>query len=280
MSTVAAEATPPGVTLPSRPEGRSGFLADVIVELDLAGREEVDRATKDSRMRGATLATVLVESGTLTERELARAVAERHGLAMVDLDTFPVDPEAAALVGRATAKRYGVAPAGFAPDGSLLLAMADPGDSLARNDVAVMTRLEVTPVIASRAQIDAVLEDLPETALRPTPDPEAAPAPAPVAGALLWQSEDSAAEDLERRASGMSAVQTADLAAEHKVNAQRLGAELAEQKGRNAELELALRAMGAELEGLNGRHERELASRDGRLEELEAELAAARRGET
>ena len=97
MSTVAEG--PPGVTLPSRPGGRSGFLADVIVELDLAGRDAVDRATAESRLKGATLATVLVENGTLNERELARAVAERHGLAMIDLETFPVEPEAAALVG-------------------------------------------------------------------------------------------------------------------------------------------------------------------------------------
>ena len=71
-----------------------------------------------------------------------------------------MDPDAAQLVGRSTARRYGVAPAGFAPDGALLLAMPDPTDSLARSDVAVTTRLEVRPVIAPRGQINAADRDL------------------------------------------------------------------------------------------------------------------------
>ena len=98
-----------------------------------------------------------------------------------------------------------------------------------------MTKLEVGPVIAPRAQIDAVLEDLPETGLKPTPEAEKPdPAQAPVAGALLWQSEDSAADSVEHRSTGMFAVPTADRTAEHEATAQRLGTETAEQKGRTA----------------------------------------------
>lgn len=279
MSSVAE--APPGLTLPSRPGGRSGFLADVIVELGLADREAVDRAAADSRMSGVTLGAELIESGILSERDLARAVAERHGLPLVDLDAFAVDPDAAALVGRATARRYGVAPAGFAADGSLLLAMADPCDSLARSDVAVMTRLDVLPVIAPREQIDAVLDGLPETGLRPPPDPdEPALDLVPASGAMLWQAEETGEAEVRRRPSGMFAVQTADLSAEHEARAQRLGSELAEQKGRAAELELELGAVRTELEELKGRHARKRAELEDRvrglredLAELESELA-------
>jgi hypothetical protein len=236
-----AESTPPGLVPPSSPQGRSGFLADVIVELDLADRGAVDEASQEARLQGATLAAVLVEKGVLDEHEVARAVAERHGLGMVDLEAFPVDPEAGALVGRATARRYGVLPAGFAPDGSLLLAMADPGNSLARNDVAVMTKLEVTPVIAPRTQIEAALEDLPETAVM-TAGPEDQK-PEGAAGAMLWQSEEPGDES------------------KPEPGAQGLSAELARQKGRVADLEQELREARATLDKLQARYARELERR-------------------
>ena len=154
-------------TAPTRP----GFLADVIVDLGLATAAEVDEAKHRAKHEGRTLGEVLIERGTLGELELAQAVAARYNLPLVDLDSFPVDPDAAQLIGRSTARRYGVAPAGFDPDGALLLAMADPTDSLARSDVAVATRLEVRPVIAPRGQILALIDTLPERrTVRPQSD--------------------------------------------------------------------------------------------------------------
>ena len=118
----------------------------MIVELGLAEPEQGGRGEASGQARGPhALRGARRDRGTLGERELAQAVAARYDLPMVDLDSFPVDPEAAELVGRSTARRYGVAPAGFDSDGALLLAMADPTDSLARSDVAVSTRLEVRP---------------------------------------------------------------------------------------------------------------------------------------
>lgn len=174
-------------------ESRPGFLADVIVELGLADADRVDEAKHLAKHEGRTLAEVLLELGVLTEAEMAQAVAARYGLPLVDLDSFPVDPDAAQLVGRSTARRYGVAPAGFAPDGALLLAMADPTDSLARSDVAVSTKLEVRPVIAPRGQIKALINTLPER--RPVRSQSSAPTQqtAP-SGSLIWESDKSTAD--------------------------------------------------------------------------------------
>ena len=174
-------------------ESRPGFLADVIVELGLAEPDRVDEAKHLAKHEGRTLAEVLLELGALTEDEMAQAVAARYGLPLVDLESFPVDPDAAQLVGRSTARRYSVAPAGFAPDGALLLAMADPTDSLARSDVAVSTKLEVRPVIAPRGQIKALIDTLPERrAVRSqssAPTHQTAPS-----GSLIWESDKSIAD--------------------------------------------------------------------------------------
>jgi hypothetical protein len=91
---VSAEAPPKGIIPPSEPGGRSGFLSDVIVELGFATASEVEEAVREARA-GSTVAQVLVESGAITEEELARVIAERYGLAYIDLNDFEVDRDAA-----------------------------------------------------------------------------------------------------------------------------------------------------------------------------------------
>ena len=83
MSTKEAKpaAPPKGVIPPSAPGGRSGFLSDVIVDLGFAEREAVEQAVRAARSPGTTVARVLVESGAITEEQLAHATAERYGIA-------------------------------------------------------------------------------------------------------------------------------------------------------------------------------------------------------
>ena len=107
MSSEASTATPPppkGVVPPSEPGGRSGFLSDVIVELGFASADAVEDAVREARS-GSTVAQVLVENGSISEEQLARATAERYGLAYVDLNDFDVDRGAAALIRPSAAKR-------------------------------------------------------------------------------------------------------------------------------------------------------------------------------
>ena len=163
MSTKAKPAAPPkGVIPPSAPGGRSGFLSDVIVELGFAEREAVEQAVRAARSPGTTVARVLVESGAITEEQLAHATAERYGIAYIDLASFAVEASAANLIKPSAAKRYQAVPVGFV-GGGLLVAMADPADALGVNDIAVMTKMDVKPAVASRPALDALLEALPLT---------------------------------------------------------------------------------------------------------------------
>ena len=149
MSVEAGTATPPppkGVIPPSEPGGRSGFLSDVIVELGFATPDAVEDAVRAARS-GSTVAQVLVEAGAISEEQLARATAERYGIAYIDLENYEVDSSAAAMIKPSAAKRYQAVPVGFV-GGGLLVAMADPADALGVNDIAVMTKLEVQPAVA------------------------------------------------------------------------------------------------------------------------------------
>jgi type IV pilus assembly protein PilB len=154
-TTVVTEEAPadpetlPGVTLPSRRGSSSRFLTDVIVDMDLASRAQVDTAIETSRNQGVTPERALLDAKAITPDALARALAERYGLDHLDLDIFPVDMGAANLVANTAAKRYQAVPVAFVDKRTLLLAMADPSNVLAVDDVAIMTGYEVRVAVAA-----------------------------------------------------------------------------------------------------------------------------------
>ena len=150
----------PGVTSPSLSGAGRRFLSDILVELGFVTEEMANQAVEAARSPGQTPEKVLLESGKITEGQLARALAERYGLDHIDLTEFPVDSSAAALLRKAAAQRYLAAPVGFAEDGALVLAVSDPADSLGLSDIAVMTKLAVRPAVAARSQIAQLLETM------------------------------------------------------------------------------------------------------------------------
>jgi hypothetical protein len=150
----------PGVTAPSLSGAGLRFLSDILVELGFVDETMAEHAVEAARSPGQTPEKVLLDSGKISEDQLARALAERYGLDHIDLTEFPVDTSAAALLRKAAAQRYLAAPVGFADDGALVLAVADPADSLGLSDIAVMTKLPVRPAVAARSQIAQLLETM------------------------------------------------------------------------------------------------------------------------
>ena len=149
-----------GVTPPSLSGAGRRFLSDILVELGFVEEAQAEQAVEAARHPGQTPEKVLLESGTISEDQLARALAERYGLDHIDLTEFPVDESAAALLRKTAAKRYQAAPVGFSDDGALVLAVSDPADSLGLSDIAVMTKLPVRPAVAARSQIAKLLDTL------------------------------------------------------------------------------------------------------------------------
>jgi type IV pilus assembly protein PilB len=160
----------------------------VIVDLGFVERKAMDDAVEQARTAGSAAERVLISTGAITESDLARAVAERFGLDHFDLRVYRVDPDAAKLVSPAAIKRYQAVPVAFASDRTLLVAMADPANVLAVDDIAVMTGYEVRPAVASPSDIAFVLERIADPSwgvgdgAAPEPEPlddelsEAAPA--------------------------------------------------------------------------------------------------------
>jgi type IV pilus assembly protein PilB len=149
-----------GITQPSRRGGSGRVLTDVLVDLGFVDRGTMDLAIERGTESGAEAERVLVKDGTITADQLARAVAERFGLDHIDLGVYRVDPDAAKLVAAAAVKRYQAVPVSFAGDRTLLVAMVDPANVLAIDDIAVMTGYEVRPAVASLADVERLLERL------------------------------------------------------------------------------------------------------------------------
>jgi type IV pilus assembly protein PilB len=155
------EAGPPqasnGIRPPTRRGGSGRFLTDVLVELGYTERERVQRAIEEARQRGVTPERVLQEEKAITPEQLSHAIAERYGLDHLDLGVFKVDMAAANLLSVGAAKRYGAVPVSYVNDHTLLLAMSDPANVLAIDDIALMTHLDVKPAVASLDDIQSLI---------------------------------------------------------------------------------------------------------------------------
>jgi type IV pilus assembly protein PilB len=155
-----ANAPSNGVTPPSRRGGTGRFLTDVLVELGFVDRERAQKAIEEGRSAGRPAERVLLETRVITPDQLSRAIAERYGLDHVDLGTFDVDMAAANLLSASAARRYSAVPVSYVNEHTLLLAMADPANVLAVDDVAMLTRLEVKPAVASAEDIAGLISRL------------------------------------------------------------------------------------------------------------------------
>jgi type IV pilus assembly protein PilB len=148
---------PGGLTAPTRRGGSGRFVTDHLVELGYTTRDRVDNAIADARQSAQTPEQVLLDAGEVTRDQLARAMAERFGLDHVDLNEFDVDIGAVNLIPGQAAKRFEAIPIAFVDEGTLLVAMADPANVRAVDDISIMTGHDVRPAVASSEDIHAVI---------------------------------------------------------------------------------------------------------------------------
>jgi type IV pilus assembly protein PilB len=147
----------PGLTAPTRRGGSGRFITDHIIELGYAPREKVELAIAEARNSGRTPEQVLLADGLITTDQLARATSERFGLDYLDLNVFDIDLGAVNLIPTQAAKRYGAIPVAFIGDETLMVAMSDPTNVRAVDDISIMTGLDVRPADASEEDIEAAL---------------------------------------------------------------------------------------------------------------------------
>ena len=127
-------------------------LGDILLEGGLVTRDQLTEAFEEHQRLGRSLGRVLVDRGILSESQLVAALAQQIGLRFVDLTEFPVDGSAVARVPEPVCRRHTALPIAY-EEGRLLVAMADPANVFAIDDIRSLTGLEVKPLVATRADV-------------------------------------------------------------------------------------------------------------------------------
>ena len=149
----------PAPGAPSRVTPGSGprRVIDVIVDRGFASREQVDAVGPAAREAGVSAEHLLAARGIITPEQRAMAVAERLGLEYVDLSTHAVDIAAVSLLPADVARRCELVPIGRDDERTLLVAMADPTNVVAIDDVEIHTGLSVRAVVATPEDIAGII---------------------------------------------------------------------------------------------------------------------------
>lgn len=131
-------------------------LGDLLIDLGLISESNLNAVLEKQKITKKKLGEILIEEKYLTEREFFEVLEFQLGVPYVDLDRFSIESDAPKLITANLAKRHTVIPVSIV-DETLTLAMNDPLDLLAIDDVKLATKLEVKPVIAGKhAILDAI----------------------------------------------------------------------------------------------------------------------------
>src|SRR5215212_746886 len=135
---------------------KSKQLGQILIELGYIRTDQLEIALEEHRKTPKSLGRVLIDLGMIKESDLVRALAEQVGLEFVDLADFPIDSVATSLLPEALARRYKALPIGER-DGKLLVAMSDPANVYALDDIRTITGREVLPVVATANDVEAAI---------------------------------------------------------------------------------------------------------------------------
>jgi len=132
-------------------------LGDLLVAEGLVKQEELQRALAEQKGTTEKLGSVLVRLKLVNEEQLTGFLSRQYGIPSITLSQLDIDPGILRLVPPQIAKKYEVLPVKRAAN-TLTLAMADPTNVFALDDVSFMTNLQVLPVVAAQAAIRRAIE--------------------------------------------------------------------------------------------------------------------------
>jgi type IV pilus assembly protein PilB len=127
-------------------------IADALVEDGLLSAEQIGELLEQQKKEGARLIKLIVDKSYVSEQDLAVSMGRVLNVPPVNLARVSIPPEVVELLPRDTAHNYKVVPVSRL-ENRLFLAMADPLNVLAIDDVKRITKLEISPLIASEKAI-------------------------------------------------------------------------------------------------------------------------------
>ena len=132
-------------------------LGDLLVKEKVITPEQLEQATKLQKESHTRLASALVKLGFLSDEDVTNFLSRQYGVPAINLSYFEIDPAVVKLIPFETAKRYQILPLSRV-GASLTIAMVDPTNVFAMDDIKFMTGFNIEPVVASESSIIAGID--------------------------------------------------------------------------------------------------------------------------
>jgi general secretion pathway protein E len=132
-------------------------LGEILLEAGILSKEQVQHIRDLQQKSGDKFERILLQQRLITSQQLAFFISLQMGIPFVNLKKEGVKPEAIKLVPEAIARKYGVIPVDTT-DGTIIIAMEDPRDIEAVEDLAAVTMKRVEPVISTAQDIQEMID--------------------------------------------------------------------------------------------------------------------------
>jgi type IV pilus assembly protein PilB len=130
----------------------SGKLGEILLKENLISAEQLKQAIEHQKANGGRLGNSLVKLGFLSDDEVTAVLSRQYGVPSINLSYFEVDPSVIKLIPMETAMKYQILPLSRVGS-SLTVAMVDPTNVFAMDDIKFMTGFNIEPVVASETAI-------------------------------------------------------------------------------------------------------------------------------
>ncbi|MBS1149928.1 MAG: Type fimbrial assembly, ATPase PilB [Myxococcaceae bacterium] len=135
----------------------SGRLGELLVRENLISVQQLRKAQEEQQKSGARIGTALIKTGAIEESKLTDFLSKQYGVPAINLKDFDIDPEIIKLVPKEVALKHLVIPVNRAGP-SLIVAMCDPSNIYAVDDLKFLTGYNIEAVVASEPSIRDAIE--------------------------------------------------------------------------------------------------------------------------
>jgi type IV pilus assembly protein PilB len=134
-------------------------MLEVLISQKVATEEQLEQLVAEASRNGKSFARLLIDRGVISESKLTELLSKELGLPMISLAKYRLDPGIANLIPERLARQYNlVALAKFGE--RLVVAMADPLNILAIDDLKVLTQVAIDPVLSPETEIRRAIEQM------------------------------------------------------------------------------------------------------------------------
>ena len=135
-------------------------LGDILVDQNVINEEQLKEALSVGREKKLRVGEALIELGIINETDIAKALQKQLNLGFVSLQGFQIEPDVLNLVEPDILKKYCLIPYEYDPTkpNVLRVAMSDPMDIMAMDDLSIITNLQIEPVVATTTDIRIAID--------------------------------------------------------------------------------------------------------------------------